>query len=96
MGPSKPVLDQQRQIAAVIEMGVGEDHRLNVARVDGKRRPVLEAQRLEALKQAAVDQELAAVFSSAYFEPVTVPAPPRNVRLKGTMASIPPCGLARR
>ncbi len=38
-------------------MGVGENDGFNAARFDWERRPVLEAQRLEALKQAAVDEQ---------------------------------------
>jgi hypothetical protein len=40
----------------VIKMGVGQNDGIDAARVDWKRRPILEAQRLEALKQAAVDE----------------------------------------
>ena len=49
-GSSEAALDQQRQIAAVVEMGMGENDGIDAARFDRKRRPVLEAQRLEALK----------------------------------------------
>jgi hypothetical protein len=51
------VLDQQRQIAAMVEMGMGENDGFDAARLDRERRPILEAQRIEALKQAAVDQK---------------------------------------
>jgi len=39
-------------------MGMGENDGIDAARFDRKRRPVLEAQRLEALKQAAVHEQL--------------------------------------
>ena len=57
-GTSEAALDQQRQIAGVVEMGVGENNGVDTARFDRERRPILEAQRLEALKQTAVDEDL--------------------------------------
>ena len=54
---AEAALDQQRQIAGVIEMGMGENNGVDGARLRGKRRPILQAQRLEALKQAAVDEQ---------------------------------------
>ena len=56
-GSSEAALDQQRQLAGVVEMGMGEDDGVDAARLDRKRRPILQAQRLEALKQAAVDEK---------------------------------------
>ena len=38
-------------------MGMGEDDGVDAARLNRKRRPILQAQRLEALKQAAVDEQ---------------------------------------
>ena len=38
-------------------MGVGQNDGVDTARIDRKRRPILEAQRLEALKQAAIDEQ---------------------------------------
>ncbi len=57
---AKAVLHEQGQVAAVIEMGVGEDHRVDAVRGDGHRRPVALPELLEALKQAAIDQDPAA------------------------------------
>ena len=57
-GSAKAALDQQRQIAGVVEMGVRENDGVDAARFDRKLRPILEPQRLEPLKQAAVDEQL--------------------------------------
>ena len=57
-GSAKAALDQQRQIAGVVQMGVRENDGVDAARFDRKLRPILEPQRLETLKQAAVDEQL--------------------------------------
>src|SRR5690349_2804472 len=54
--PDETALYQQRQIARMVDMGMRENDGFNAARIDRQRRPVLETQRFEALKQAAVDQ----------------------------------------
>ena len=48
--------DEPRQVAAVVEVGVGEDDRVDARRVDRQRLPVPFAQLLEPLEQPAVDQ----------------------------------------
>ena len=47
---------QQRQVAAVVNVRVGEDHGVDLSRIDRQRRPVAQAQLLVALEQPAVDQ----------------------------------------
>jgi hypothetical protein len=66
-------------------MGLGENDGVDAARIDRKRRPVLQPQRLEALKQAAVDEEPTPFVLHENFDPVTVPAPPRNERFRPTL-----------
>ena len=56
--PLESTLDHQRQIAAVIEMRVREDNRPDGAGLDRERRPVLQTQRFEALKQSAIDKQI--------------------------------------
>ena len=51
------VFGQQRKIPGVVEMGMGQDDGLDLFWVDRKRRPVAQTQLLEALKQAAIDQD---------------------------------------
>ncbi|MNJ37272.1 hypothetical protein D3C77_320830 [compost metagenome] len=60
-GPAESILDQFRQVAGVVQVGVGQDHRVNARGLDRERGPVLLAQGLEALEQAAVDQDAATV-----------------------------------
>ena len=48
--------DQARQVPAMIQMRVGEDHRVDAARIDRQRRPVPLAQLFEALEEPAVDE----------------------------------------
>ena len=51
------MLDQEWQIAGVVEMGVRENDGSDAARVDGKRCPIAQTQGLEALEQATVDED---------------------------------------
>jgi len=52
------VANEQRKIAAVIDVGVREDHPVQRVRIDGQRRPVAQPQLLVALKQSAIDEYL--------------------------------------
>ena len=81
-GPPESVLHQQRQIAGMIQMRVGQHDGRDAGRRNRQRRPVAQAQRLEALKQAAIDQNARCRRAPAGISsPVTVPAPPRKVSL---------------
>jgi hypothetical protein len=53
------VLDQQRQVSRMIEMRMREEDLLYAGRVDRQLRPIAQPERLEALKQAAVDEQAA-------------------------------------
>jgi hypothetical protein len=53
------VLDQERQIAAVIEVGMGQNDRVDLPGIEGKRRAIAQPQVFEALEQPAVDKDLA-------------------------------------
>jgi len=44
-------------MAAVVEMGVGENNGINTAGLDRESLPILQAQCLEALRQAAVHEQ---------------------------------------
>ena len=46
------------QVAAVVEVRVGEDHGIDVGCLDRQRRPVAPTQLLVALKQPPIDQHL--------------------------------------
>ena len=52
----KALRDEPRQIAAVIEVRVRQDDRIDPRRIDRKRCPVALPQLLETLKEAAVDE----------------------------------------
>ena len=54
--PPKAVADEPRQIAYVVDMGMGQHHRLHARRIERQRLPILQSQRLEALKQPAIDE----------------------------------------
>ena len=55
--PRKTIALQLGHIATVVEVGVGQDDRVHAVRRDRQRVPVAQAQLLEALEQAAVDQQ---------------------------------------
>jgi hypothetical protein len=63
--PAKSVTAQQRQIAGMIEMGMGEDDLVDLLRCDRQRRPVAQPQVLVTLEQATVDQQCADCDSAA-------------------------------
>jgi hypothetical protein len=48
---------QQRQVAAVVEVGMGQHHRVDLAGCHRRRHPVAQPQLLVALEQPAVDQQ---------------------------------------
>src|SRR5690606_4510831 len=54
-------LDQQRQPPAVIDMGVGQHHRVDLVDVEGERPGIAGAFVVAALYHAALDQHLGAV-----------------------------------
>lgn len=59
--PARETVPHQRwKIAAVVDVGVGEEHIVDRRRLDGKPLPVPQAQFFETLKQAAIDQHTAA------------------------------------
>src|SRR5690606_27870937 len=58
---AKSLLDQGGQVARMVQVGVGQDHRVDRRRFDRKRSPVTVAQLLVALEQAAVDEQAMAV-----------------------------------
>ena len=57
MRPAKPLRDQPRQVAAVIEMRVRQHHRVDRRGRIGSARPVAQPQLLQPLKQPAIDQD---------------------------------------
>ncbi len=63
IGPRKPCLHQLRQQAAVVDMGVGQQHGVDVGGPERKGAVVQLLQRLVALEHAAVDQDALAVRS---------------------------------
>jgi hypothetical protein len=54
---AEAVPDQQRQVAAVIDVRMRQHDGRQLGRVDRQPRPVAQPQLLESLEQAAVDQE---------------------------------------
>src|SRR5690554_8130308 len=57
-GPAKPLSDQARKIAGMIDMRVGQNDRVNLRRWYRKRLPISQAKRLESLEHAAVNEDL--------------------------------------
>ena len=53
----KPFLRQQGQVAAVIQMGVRQQHSIDLIRRNGQRGPIAKTELLVTLKQATVDQQ---------------------------------------
>ena len=88
------VVHQLGQVAAVVDVGVGEDNQLHVGRGQRQGLAVAQAQLLQALEQAAVDQQLVglgAVRSSSvsrYLEPVTQCAAPRNCSVTSIKSAV--------
>jgi hypothetical protein len=58
-GRLHPQLHRPRQPAGVIDVGVGQQHVVDRAQVEGRRLPVAQAQFLQALEQAAVHEDAA-------------------------------------
>jgi hypothetical protein len=56
--PGETVPDQKGEVAAVIEMGMGEDHRIDLSRRDRQRFPISETELFKSLKESAVDEDL--------------------------------------
>jgi hypothetical protein len=59
-GTAVALLDQRRQVAAVVQVGVAQHHGVDVQQLAWQRRPVAFAVHLEALEQAAVQQHAVA------------------------------------
>ena len=59
--PIEPGLDQQREEAAVVEVGVGQDDRVELRGVEAERDPVADGLVGAALEHPAVDQDLGLV-----------------------------------
>ena len=72
----KPLLDQQRQIAGVIEMSMREQNRIDPARVYREARPISLSQLLEALEKAAIDQQPVIGIFEEVFGPRDSPGSP--------------------
>src|SRR5690554_1403563 len=53
----EPVFDQRRQVAGVVDVGVGKHNRIDAGRINRKARPVTTAQGFDALVHAAVYQQ---------------------------------------
>jgi hypothetical protein len=65
----KSLMHQQRQVAAVIDMCMGQDDRVDISGRDGKRVPVAQSQLLEPLKKTTVDEEAASSALNQIFRP---------------------------
>ena len=61
------VPDQQRDVTAVIDMGMGQDHGVDVAGRHGQVGPVAQAQFFQPLEQPAVDQDFTAAVPQQVF-----------------------------
>ena len=63
----KPFFHQQGQVAAVIQMGMGQQYGINLIGCYGQRSPIAKPQLLVALKQTAVHQHMFAVVLNQVF-----------------------------
>jgi hypothetical protein len=66
-GSAKTLFYQQRQIAGMIQMRMGQDDNGNIARRHRRRRPVAQAQSLVALEQPAIDKQAVPVIFEQIF-----------------------------
>src|SRR5690606_26518173 len=57
--PAEALLDQARDVATVVQVGMGEHDRIERSRIKRKVFPVAQAQGLVALEQATVDEDVA-------------------------------------
>lgn len=62
-GVGVAVARQQRQVTAVVQVGMGQHHGVDLVRRDGQALPIAQAQLLVALEQAAIDQQALAVVT---------------------------------
>ena len=76
--PAKPALDEERQQAAVVEVGVGQHDGVELRGVEPERDPVADGLVGAALEHAAVDEDAGPLGLRRNWEPVTVVAPPRK------------------
>ena len=65
--PAKAVAHELGQIAGVVEMSMCQNYSVDTGRGDWKRLPVEFAQILEALEQAAIDQDALVVVGEEVF-----------------------------
>ena len=63
----KPIQTQQRQVSAVVDVGMCQQHRIDVPRFNPQRGAVAQPQLLVALEQTAVDQNALAVMLNEKF-----------------------------
>ena len=90
--PSKPLLDEQREVAGVIEMSRTALIRWGST---GKRSQLRKRNALKPWNRPQSINNRWSAFSMRYFEPVTVPAPPRKdnrklkVGLRGGVLVVP-------
>ena len=59
-GPAEAALAQQRQAPAVVDVGVAQDHCVDLRRIERERRPIALVGGRAALDHAAVEQQAAA------------------------------------
>ena len=57
IGPREPALDEERQQAAMVQVGVGQHDRVETLRVEAERDPVADGLVRAPLEHAAVDQD---------------------------------------
>ena len=66
-GVGVAVARHQGQVAAVVQMGVGEDDGVDLVWADGQALPIALAQQLIALEQSAIDQQAVAAVADEVF-----------------------------
>ena len=88
------LVDDVRDQPAVVEVGVGQEDRVEGRRVEAERHAVADRLIRAALEHPAVDEDPGASVTSRNWEPVTVVAPPRKWISIG--ASCHATGAARR
>ena len=75
----------------MVDMGVGQDHRIDGPRVHWQLRPVAQPQLFEALKQAAIDQDLFGARTDQIFRAGNGAGSAEKLDLHGFLYTVPPC-----
>ena len=93
--PPEPVAHQRRQPAAVVEVGMTDDHRVDAARGHRQGQTVAQAKLLVALEQAAIDHQALAVVLDEVLGPGDGASGTEKTEMNAHAAHVTPTGPRR-